>query len=80
MRRCRARELLSLKGCDASSVVTLIAQAEGYGLYLAASLALMRLLARVHTLVNCESRSLNKLFPTTREIADVWPDTTVDAF
>lgn len=48
--------------------------------YLAATLAHMRLLTSVNTLVNGQSRALDELFPTVGIVADVWPDTTVNSF
>lgn len=47
---------------------------------LSTSFTLVRLLARVHTLVDCESGALDELFSAVGEIADVRPDAAVDAF
>lgn len=47
--------------------------------YLAASLALMGLLSRVHTLMDSKSRSLDKLFPAAGVIAHVRTNTAVNA-
>lgn len=48
--------------------------------YLATTFTHVWLLTRVNTLMHRKSRSLNKLLPTTLEIANMWPNTTVDTF
>jgi len=83
MRRCRARELESLKGCTHDTLVstrflnTLLAYTTAY---LSAAFTLVRLLARVNSLMDRQSRPLDKLLAAVGKVADVRPISRVDAF
>ena len=78
MRRWRASELLSLKGC-----VSLLADCHGMAetsTYLAASLTLMGLFTGVDTLVDGESGALNELLPTALKVTHMGADAAMDSF
>lgn len=76
MRRCRARELLSLKGYRWVSTGRVV----GYRVFtnLGASLAVVGLLAGMNTLMHGQGRSLDELLATFGPVTDVWSDTAVN--
>jgi len=77
MRRWRASELLSLKGCGQcqQTCTPLIRTRLAY---LTALLAPVRLLAGVHPGMHCQSGALDELLSATRKVAAMRPDATVD--
>ena len=78
MRRWRASELLSLKGC-----VSLLADCHGMAetsTYLAASLTLMGLFTSVDPLMDRESGPLNELLPAALKVTHMGTDAAVNSF
>jgi hypothetical protein len=77
MRRWRANELESLKGCD---VLEWKGTRDARRTYLSTSLAHVGLLASVDTLMDGQGRALDELLPAVGVIAHVRTDPAVDTF
>lgn len=80
MRRCRARELESLKGCFSPRVRIVSSIYLCDATYLATTLTHVRFFAGMNSSVHGQRRSLDELLLATRIIAHVRSDTTVDSF
>ena len=77
MRLCRARELESLKGWSYSAKIALTME---FRTYLSAVFTHVRLLPRVNSFMNRQSRSLYELFVAARVFAYVRSYPSVDSF
>jgi uncharacterized membrane protein len=78
VRLWRAKELLSLKGCSVVSHTEINQQTKQA--YLGTGLAVVRLLAGVHALVDGQSGTLNELLATVRVVTDVRSVSCVNTF